>query len=609
MQEPNVFVVHCERISRRLAYYLKFPYNEGLVDKIKKLPEETRKWNPMDFAWEVTTPSLLLLIKKYRGSNKIHFDFGNEDSRKVFIQQIKKIEIAEEEKRKFIADLNVKKEEWVKYKQTLEETYEKYSEDVHKFLKPNVLLYPHQIVSSLFLNVVRNALLALGMGTGKSLISITYAEMNGFKKVFVITPNSLKYTYQNEVQKFTSSNSFIIGKKNNCTIEDAKYIIVNYDYFNSSNFDKVKDKFDKLNIGKIDCLIVDECHRISSTKINTYKAFKRIFKDDIFRDGKVSKIFMSGTPAKSRAYQLYSVLHQISPTDFPTKNHFNSFYCGMSYNVDGFGWETDISATKFEELFNKIAPFTYRKKFEDVIKDLPEKTIQKIILEMTPKEYETYFSIEEGVFNEFTNKVITHPLAVLGKLREYTSHLKVNSVRELIDSILECGEKFVVVDFYKDSLLKLNEIYSKESALHTGNESDTTRAEVLKDFQNENGKTKLLLGSQSTISEGVTLTAANKIGVITIPWTPSDADQIISRIYRIGQKNAVNTYFFVYKDTLDEYVFDLIEKKRSELSQVIDGQQYESDIDQSIITDLIKIIKEKHKKLNGTNLPLEQKSF
>ena len=68
----------------------------------------------------------------------------------------------------------------------------------------------------------------------------------------------------------------------------------------------------------------------------------------------------------------------------------------MSYNVDGFGWETDISVTKFEELFNKIAPFTYRKKLEDVIKDLPEKTTQKIILEMTPKEYETYFKIEEG---------------------------------------------------------------------------------------------------------------------------------------------------------------------------------------------------------------------
>ena len=598
--QTQPFVVHCERISKRSAYYLRFQINDQIIQRLKELPEDSRKWNPIVMAWEVTTQSLFTIIKRYRGSDKIHFDFGNEDSRKVFIQQIKKIEIAEEEKRKFIADLNIKKEHWVKYKQELEETYEKYSEDVHKFLKPGVCLYPHQIVGSLFLNAVRNALLALGMGTGKSLISITYAEMNGFEKVFVITPNSLKFNYRNEIEKFTDSTAFIIGKRNKCRLEDAKYIIVNYDYFNSSDFNKVRDKFNKLNIGKIDCLIVDECHRIASTKTNTYKAFKRIFKNDIFKNGKISKVFMSGTPAKSRAYQLYSVLHQISAIDFPTKNHFNSYYCGMSYNVDGFGWETDITATKFEELFNKIAPFTYRKKLEDVIKDLPEKTTQKIILEMTPNEYETYFSIEDGVANEFTDKIITHPLAILSKLREYTSHLKVNNVKELIDSILECGEKFVVVDFYKDSLNKLNKLYPKESALHTGDETDVKRAEILKDFQDENGKIKLLLGSQNTISEGVTLTAANKIGIITIPWTPSDADQIIHRILRIGQKNAVNAYFFVYKDTIDEYVFDLIESKRAELTEVIDGEKYESDIDQSIINDLIKIIKNKHKKPNNS---------
>lgn len=595
MQYP-MFIVHCERIRKKNWYYLRFSINDQLIERIKALPSETRKWNPDMLLWEISTESLYALIKKYKKSTKIHFDFGSEESRKIFIEQIKAIEIKEEEKRKFVAELNIKKEHWVKYKNELEKDYVKYSDDVHKFLKPNIILYPHQIVGSMFLNVVRNALLALGMGSGKTLISIAYAEMNNFEKVFVITPNSLKFNYQNEVHKFTNSSAYIIGRKNECSIENSKYIIVNYDYFNSSDFNKVKDKFNKLNINKIDCLIVDECHRISSTKTNTYKAFKKIFNDNIFRDRKVSKIFMSGTPAKSRAHELYSVLHQISPTDFPTKNYFNSYYCGMSYNVDGFGWETNISTAKFEELFNKISPFTYRKKLEEVIKNLPEKTTQKIVLEMTPKEYETYFKIEEGIANEFTNGIVTHPLAVFSKLREYTSHLKVNGVKELIDSILECGEKFIVVDFFKDSLRKLNKSYPNESALHTGDEKDFERANIIKDFQDENGRIKLLLGSQSTVSEGITLTAANKIGIITIPWTPSDADQIIYRILRIGQKNAVNAYFFVFKDTIDEYVFDLIESKRAELSQVIDGEKYESDINQSIINDLIEIIKEKHKK-------------
>ena len=944
MQSLPLFIISCERISKRQAYYLRFQYNEGLIANIKSLPEETRKWNAGMMVWEITTLSLFLLIKKYKGSNKIHFDFGNDDSRNIFIQQIKKLEIAEVEKRKFIAELNIKKEEWVRYKQTLEETYEKYIDVVQKNLKPNITLFKHQVVGIMFLNVVRNALLALGMGSGKAqpldsniltpngyikmgnikigdnvigsdgkfknvvgifpqgkrsifevkfndgstveccnehiwsvnspnrihrtlknihkypyqlkslkqiieegivdsagnrkhfipivkpiefekqelkidpyvlgcllgdgslttknsisftsndqeivdfiqkklplkhiikklktkyvysiisikmrknyvneellklnlkkhnsytkfipniyklgsinqrlellqgildtdgypckrggieltlaskqliedaqfivqslggigrlkekwikykgikrlywklniklppqfepfklkrklnsnivctkyypnkaiseinyigektaqcilidsddhlyctdycnlthntLISIGYVEMNDFKKVIVITPNSLKYNYLNEVKKFSNdSQVFIVGKKNTCNIENSKYIVFNYDYFNSSDFNKVKDKFDKLNIGKIDCLVADECHRISSTSTNTYKAFKRLFKDEIFNNGKVSKIFMSGTPAKSHAYQLYSVLHQISPLEFPTKDKFYKIYCGMSYNVDGFGWETDISLTKFEELFNKISPFTYRKKLEELV-DLPEMTVQKIVLEMTPKEYETYYELEDGTINEFNDKKIIHPLAILSKLREYTSHLKTNSVRELIDSILECGDKLVIVDFFKKSLHELHDKYPEISKLHIGDASDTERAEIVRDFQDENGKTKLLLGSQSTISEGLTLTAANKIGIITVPWTPSDMSQIIFRIFRIGQHNAVNAYFFVYKDTIDEYVFDLCEKKRQELSMVIDGEKYKSDVNQSIINDLIEIIKNKHKK-------------
>ena len=479
----------------------------------------------------------------------------------------------------------------------MENTYEKHSDYVHSFLNKGIKLYPHQIVASLFLNKVRSALLALGMGSGKSLCSIAYVEMNKFNKVFVICPNSLKYNYLGEIFKFTNSKAHIIGKKNKYSIEESKYIIVNYDYFNSSNINKTKDKFNKLNIGKIDCLICDEAHKLSSTSTNIYKAFTKIFIEEIFNNGNISKIFMSGTPSKSRAHQLFSVLHQISPLDFPTKNNFQEYYCGMSYDPTGFGgWITDISSTKFEELFVKISPFVYRKKLEDVIKDLPEKTIQKVILEMSPKESEIYNKIEEGVSNEFTNKEVTHPLSILNSLRSYTSYLKVNGVKELIDSILDTGEKFVVVDFYKNSLKELHKSYPEISALHTGDEKDYERANILKEFQDVNSNLKLLLGSQSTISEGVTLTAANKIGIITVPWTPSDADQIIYRVLRIGQKNAVNAYFFVYKDTIDEYVFDLIESKRAELSQVIDGEKYESEVDQSIINDLIEIIKNKYKK-------------
>jgi hypothetical protein len=75
-----------------------------------------------------------------------------------------------------------------------------------------------------------------------------------------IEPIQLAYLI-NEIEKFTNSKAHIIDKKNKYTIEESKYIIVNYEYFNSSNFNKTKAKFNKLNIGK-DYLTKEQCNNI-----------------------------------------------------------------------------------------------------------------------------------------------------------------------------------------------------------------------------------------------------------------------------------------------------------------------------------------------------------
>jgi len=101
--------------------------------------------------------------------------------------------------------------------------------------------------------------------------------MNKFEKVLVITPNSLKFNFYNEVEKFTKSTAHVVNwNKNKCGIEDAKYIIVNYEFFNSGSKDKFQEKWNRLKIDAIDAVISDECQRIKNTKTNPNKNFKRI---------------------------------------------------------------------------------------------------------------------------------------------------------------------------------------------------------------------------------------------------------------------------------------------------------------------------------------------
>ena len=939
MGETFIFVVHCERIGKKQQYFLRFNPNDQLVQRIRELPDDTRKWSALNYAWEVSTHSLFLLIKKYKGSNKIHFDFGNEDSRKVFIEQIKKIEISEAEKRKFITELNIKKEEWVKYKETLEENYLQYSDKLHALLNDGIKLYKHQITAAMFMNVTRNTLISHEMGLGKcqplysklltpsgwtkmgeicvgdyvigsdgnpkrvlgvfpqnekdiyevcfndgtstrccdehlwnvntyirnwrgnpfqtktlreimktgitfkngnhrnyipivkpiefekkelkidpyvlgcilgdgsitkkncvgfcsldkeiinemskrlplkhnlvigknslkdyyitadgknnyinqelkqynlkgcdsytkfiphiykissihqrlemlqgildtdghsrmdgiveltlaskQLIedvqfivqslggigrlkekwvmyngnkrlywrltiklppdfipfklkrkietfvaptkylpnraiskvkyvgkelaqcilidsndhlyvtdncilthntgsSILYVEMNGFEKVVVITPNSLKFNYANEIQFFCKSNLHIVNwKKNNCSIADAKYIILNYDFFNPSSKDDFKRKWDKLKIGKIDAVICDEAAKLKNSKSNTYKNFNRTFKKEIFKGEKISKIFLSGTPMPNKSAEIYNIMNQISPVDFATKSYFLSYYCGMSYDFNGgWGYVTDTAEQKLEELYHKIAPFTHRKRKIDAL-DLPEKTYQRVILEMEDDEYSMYEEIESGAANEFITRPSSNPLTIMIRLRQYLSHLKVKPVIELIENILETGEKVVIVDFFKEPLYELKKLLGDVAGLHTGDQTVEERAMLVKKFQDPDSDLKVFIGSIQTCNFGLTLTCASKMFIMTLPYSVGDYEQVSDRIHRISQKNAVNIYPLIFRDTMDDYVFSAIENKKKEIIKVMDNEDYKSNVSESVLGEVIEKIKNKYKK-------------
>ena len=55
MGETYVFEVHCERIGRKQQYFLRFSPNDQLAQRIRELPDDTRKWSALNYAWEIST--------------------------------------------------------------------------------------------------------------------------------------------------------------------------------------------------------------------------------------------------------------------------------------------------------------------------------------------------------------------------------------------------------------------------------------------------------------------------------------------------------------------------------------------------------------------------
>ena len=595
-EKENKFKVTCKKSTKkRNRYDIDFLFNREFVEHIKLLPTKERTFQKVNNNWELTTKGLYTLIKFFKGSDKIHFSFEDDQIKRDFIEKIRKIDIEEAEYRRRVQKNEENKKLWIKLKDDYEKNYHDHWERTHINLKEGVKLYSYQVVAALFLNETKSALLSLDMGLGKTLSSICYVEMNEMKKVFVITPNSLKFNFYDEIEKFTNSKAHIVNwKKNKYSIEESKYIITNYEFFNKGDKKAMDRKFTSLGISKIDCLICDESHRLKNDSSNTYKNFKRIFNEKIFANGIISKVFLSGTPAPNRAYELYTILNQISTIDFATKTHFYEYYCGMTYDPYGFGWETNIDNQRLEELYHKISPFTYRKRKKDVL-DLPDKTYQNVMLELTNEEELEYNKIEEETFDELYGiQVEKNPLTIMVRLRQFTANAKVSRVKEIIDSVIEEGQKLVIVDYYKDSLYEIYKLYPNISAIHTGDQTPEERADIVRKFQNPKSDLKIFLGSIQTCNYGLTLTAADKLIIITQPYSVGENDQVSDRLHRIGQKYNVHIFYLLFRETIDEYVYSSIESKRKEISKVMDNEEYSSTAVESVVGDVIKMIMKKH---------------
>ena len=585
----------CKKIGRRSAYAVSFDYNLDFIEKIKKLDKEERKWDPSEYYWEISAKGLFLLILQHKGNNTIFFDFGGESHKKIFLNLIEKIKETEKKKEEKKITLEKNKKEWVEFKENIETTYHQYSDRLHKLLNPNIKLFPHQITAVMYMNKVRNTLISHEMGLGKTVSSILFVEMNNFERVIVLAPNSLKFNYYNEVLKFTKSKPHIVNwNKNKYTIEESKYVIINYEFFNSKNKMKCDEKWKKLGITKIDALVSDECQRLKNSQSNTYKNFKRIFSDKIFNK-ETNKIFLSGTPAPNRAYELYNVLNQISPLEFNRKNDFYEQYCGMTYDYwNGWGYVLNTEMQKLDELYEKISPYTHRKRKKDVLKDLPDKSFQKIVLEMTPEEEKEHLSIERDTANNIVPDIRPHHLTILMELRKNLSKIKKNKIVDIVEDIVSTGEKVVIVDFFKEPLRELKKIFGDISVIHTGDQTIEERGEAVKEFQNPNSKIKIFLGGLDVTKEGLTLTESSKMFLLTLPFVPGVYDQISDRLHRIGQKNAVNIYIPIFENTIDLLTLQLLDDKKTELSKVMDNEDYVNEMTTDIMKNIFKHLTKKY---------------
>ena len=452
---------------------------------------------------------------------------------------------------------------------------------------------------------------APGLGKSFQTIATIYA-LNAWPAL-IICPASLRRNWQLEWEKFVGIKAMILNdsvKKTWPTFYEmgmCKVFIVNYEslkkYFVLDIVKNEKGKF-KLsnvkfnsNINIFESVAIDELHKIKDPTTMVSKLVRGVCAK------KKVVIGLTGTPIVNKPKDLVAQLLAIGQLEAVAGNykHFMNRYCG---GMAGAG------ATNLEELNYKLKTtcFFHRLK-KDVLKDLPDKVHQIVYCDITTRDEYNKASTDLANYlkenkdktdAEVAKSMRGEVMVKIGILKQISARGKMNEVSEYIEEIVDADEKVGVFLHHKEIATFVKQKFPT-TLLYTGAQSDEEKDRAVHEFQKckkcnvrfENhinsdhehvpSDSKIIALSTKAGGVGLTLTAASRMAVLELPWHPADCEQIESRFHRMSQKNSVQCTYFLGKDTIDEHIYDIIEKKRAIADTVLGVSD-----DRKFVDDFIK---------------------
>ena len=293
---------------------------------------------------------------------------------------------------------------------------------------------------------------------------------------------------------------------------------------------------------------------------------------------------LSGTPMENHLGELYSIFRFINPPMFGSVNDFNEKYLNP-IQKDG-----DQQAAK--QLSSKLNPFILRRLKKEVAKELPDKTEQILYVELSDEQRKLYESRRE-----YFEKVITKELEGqkgkdglgnagfvvlqgLTELRQLAScpesktdgQIQSSKWDVLISGLTELAENghkcLVFTNFISciESISQQLEENGIEHLVMTG--ATNNRSEIVKKFKTDS-RYKVFLMTLKTGGVGLNLTEADYVYIIDPWWNTSAEQQAIDRTHRIGQTKNVFCYRMIAKNTIEEKILELQNRKKDLFAQVI----------------------------------------
>lgn len=436
--------------------------------------------------------------------------------------------------------------------------------DITRDLIPGLRSYQVDFVK---FAAIRNGRVALsdGMGTGKTLQSLAWLCYNRSFPALIVVNAPTKLQWEKEYHKWISRVpgcpcrvQILSGTKTRRLDKSSSYII---------NWDILHYWQDELASTGFECLIGDEAQAIGNPDSKRALAFRHL--SAVIPEC----IVMSGTPARSKPAQFWTMMSCVEPQMFPNYKAYLWRYTNVKSTPWGISFD---GARNVQELHSKLVSVMLRRTKEEVMKDLPSKMLDVVPLEPDSEELNEYNSEEA----EISNLEGIEARERLANLTRTAYAVKKKSLLNWVKCFLESDEKLLLFAWHRDVVDNLyDELKEFCPAKIYGGVSLQQREAEKERFISDSSCRVMICNIQSggTGIDGFQKVCCN-VAFAEFASTSTDMEQAEDRLHRGGQERPVTVYYLIATGTIDEDMAEALDEKKKVLASVLDGKQA-SDLD------------------------------
>lgn len=409
----------------------------------------------------------------------------------------------------------------------------------------------------------------MGLGKTHQVMGLLAAIQNHVMhtvRYLIICPTSVIYHWQDLLEKFLPDFKVLLfygAKRSLDKLESYNVVLTSY-HLIRINREQLKQCF-------FEVVVLDEIQIAKNYRAKIYKALGFVTHQSHMRIG------LSGTPIENKLEELRSLFDLVLPLYMPSESIFHKEFV--------IPIEKEGNSEKQKQLQRMIHPFILRRSKKQVLKDLPEK-VEEIIYCYLSEDQQRLYTEAINKYRNYIDQAFAkkqenyfHIFALFNVLKQICDHPRLVDKDEASKSQLTSGKweffieiinearlskrKIVVFSQYVEMLNLMASYLKKQKigyCLLTGRTRN--RKLVLEKFQTD-PTVEIFLGSLKAAGLGITLTAASIVIHYDRWWNPAVENQATDRVYRYGQNRGVHVLKLVTKNTIEEHIHNLIDKKKN----------------------------------------------